>query len=436
MDAVTVGISVNIIFFLLLIIGVPVAFALALTGVVGIYWLVSPGVAFGILARDIFSQFSSYPLIAILTFVLMGYYVSAGGISKKLYDAFYVLLGRQRGGLSSATIAGCAAFGAICGSSIATAATMGKIAIPEMKKRNYADFLSTGSVATAGTLAVLIPPSNVFIVYAILTEQSIGKLFISGIIPGVILAAMLILTVSLICYIKPTCGPPGKQTTLGAKVKAISGLSEVFVLFALVMGGLVAGWFVPSQAGAIGTVGAFVIGLIKGVTWKEFLVESREGIQMAASVLLLITGAIIYGHFMTLTEIPLIIVDWVQKAHLSASFVLFIIGVFYFIGGCLMDSLGFTVLTVPTLFPVIVSLGVDPIWFGVFIVVLDEIGAITPPVGVNVYVVHQVSSAYGISLETVFKGAALFIPAMVIFIFILVLFPQIVLFLPGLVFPK
>lgn len=432
MDPVTVGVMANIIFFFLLLIGVPVAFSLALTGFLGTFWLVSPEVAFGLLIRDIFSQFSSYPLTAILFFVLMGYYVSAAGISRKLFDTFYVLFGRLRGGLCVATIGACAGFAAICGSSVATAATMGKLSLPEMKKRNYEGALSTGCVAAGGTLGPLIPPSNVFIVYGILTEQSIGKLFISGVIPGLIMTALLMLTVFLICYFNPTFGPPGEQTTWGAKVRALTGILEVVVLFTLVMVGLVAGWFVPSQAGAIGTVGALVIGLIRGMSWKKFIEESKDGLQTAASVLLLIAGAVIYGHFMALTEIPLIMVDWVQKAHLSPLLILGVIIVFYFIGGCLMDSLGFAVLTVPIVFPLILSVGIDPIWFGVIIVILTEIGTLTPPVGVNVYVIHQITPE--VPLETVFKGACYFLPAMFICILILILFPQLALFLPGLFF--
>lgn len=430
MDPVTVGVIANIFFFLLLFIGVPVAFSLALTGFFGTCWLVSPEVAFGLLTRDIFTQFSSYPLAAILFFVLMGYYVSAAGISKKLYDTFYVLFGRLRGGLCVATIGACAGFAAICGSSVATAATMGKLALPEMKKRNYENALACGCVTAGGTLGPLIPPSNVFIIYGILTEQSIGKLFISGIIPGLIMTALLVLTVVLICYFKPASGPPGDETTWKAKLRALGGMLEVVALFTLVMVGLVAGWFVPSQAGAIGVVGALVIGLIRGMTWKRFIEETKEGIQTAASVLLLITGAVIYGHFMALTEIPLIMIDWVQKARLSPVLILGVIIVFYFMGGCLMDSLGFVVLTVPIIFPLITSAGIDPIWFGVIIVILTEVGTLTPPVGVNVYVVHQIAPE--VPLETVFKGAIYFLPAMLICIGILILFPQVALFLPGL----
>lgn len=430
MDPITVGVIANIFFFLLLVIGVPVAFSLALTGFLGTCWLVSPQVAYGLLTRDIFTQFSSYPLTAILFFILMGYYVSAAGISKKLYDTFYVLFGRLRGGLCIATIGACAGFAAICGSSVATAATMGKIALPEMKRRNYEDALSTGCVAAGGTLGPLIPPSNVFIVYGILTEQSIGKLFISGIVPGLIMTALLMLTVALICYLKPASGPPGEETTWRAKIKAMGGMLEVVILFTLVMVGLIAGWFVPSQAGAIGTAGAIVIGLVRGMTWKRFVLETKDGMQTAASVLLLITGAVIYGHFMALTELPSMMVDWVQKAHLSPLLILCVIIAFYFVGGCLMDSLGFAVLTVPIVFPLITSVGIDPIWFGVTIVILTEVGTLTPPVGVNVYVIHQIAS--GPALETVFKGAIYFLPAMFICIVILILFPQVALFLPGL----
>ena len=430
-DLTLIGLIGVVLLVLCLASGLPVAFSMMLVGFVGNVWVASYDTAFSLLISDLFSQFTSYPLTAILFFVLMGYLVEASGVNEKIFRAFSVVCGSTKSGLGFATIASCAGFAAICGSSVATAATMGKICIPEMKKRGYDPTLAAGIAAAGGTLGPIIPPSNVFIVYGILAEQSIAKLFLTGIMPGLILAALMCLSLLFILRLRPALAVPGEKTSLASKLKAFISLFEVLLLFTFVVVGLVAGWFVPSQAGAMGIVGALAIGFLRGMTASRLVKATKEGVRVASGVMLLIAGAVIYGHFLGLTEIPTMLVEWVQRANLTRTQVLIFIILFYFVGGCIMDSLGFLILTMPVILPLVKSLNIDLIWFGTLIVLLTEIGTVTPPVGVNVYVVHQ--SQPDIPMERVFVGAIWFLPAMFLTIVLLILFPEIALFLPRVV---
>ena len=279
MSPATIGIIGIVVMIIMFLLGMPVAFAMALVGFVGFACLSGPGPAFSTLVRDVFEQFSSYPLSVIPMFILMGTFAYASGISRRLYDTGYAWVGQLRGGLTMATVLACSGFAAICGSTTATAATMGKIDLPEMKRYNYDDTLATGTVAAAGTLGILIPPSTIFIVYALLTEQSIGKLFVAGVLPGLLLTLLFILTVFLICLRNPSLGPAGPPTTWRHKLKAFGGLTETVVLFLFVIGGLFLGWFSPTQAGAMGAVGALLIGLARReLTWKGFVEAIKDGL--------------------------------------------------------------------------------------------------------------------------------------------------------------
>jgi C4-dicarboxylate transporter DctM subunit len=422
-----VGIGVLLIMFLL---RMPIAFAMALVGFAGFAYLATPGAALGILARDIFEQFSSYPLSVIPMFILMGSFAFAAGISRRLYDTAYTWVGQLRGGLTMATVLACAGFGAICGSSTATAATMGKIALPEMKRYGYDNTLATGTVAAAGTLGILIPPSTVLIVYGVLTEESIGKLFIAGVLPGILLSIFFALTVFLICLRNPALGPPGAPTSWRKKLGATTGIIETLVLFALVIGGLFAGWFSPTQAGAIGAAGALVIGLARReLNWRAFWEATKDGLQTSCMVLFIITGAIIFGHFMAISRIPFVLADWLGGLPLPTMGIVGVISFIFFIGGFFMDSMALIVLLIPILFPVLVSLNIDLIWFGVIVVLLGEMGVITPPVGVNVFVIKGI--APDVPLESIFKGIFPFLAALIICLLILMAFPQIATFLPS-----
>ncbi len=431
MDPVNVGIIGIILLVFLFLLRMPVAFAMAFIGFLGFSYLSSFQVGVKLLARDFFEQFSNFPLSAIPMFILMGSFAFASGIGKRLYDAAYTILGNLRGGLTMATVVACGFFAAICGSTAATAATIGKIALPEMKRYQYDDTIATGCLASAGTLGILIPPSTIFLVYGIITEQSIGKLFVAGIIPGILLTILFIITVGLICWHNPSCAPPGASTSLIEKGKALSGIFEALILFGLVIGGLFLGWFTPTQAGGIGAAGALVIGLVRRqLSWRVFIDSTKDGLRTSCMVLCVIAGATVFGHFMAVSTIPFILADWVEGLPLHPLAIMGVIIFIYLIGGCFMDAMALVVLTVPVIFPVVVRLGFDPIWFGVVIVLVSEMGVITPPVGVNVYVIKGIAPE--IPLETIFKGIFPFLIAILINAVILVLFPQIALVLPNL----
>ncbi len=430
MSPVIAGIAGIGLLILLFLLGMPVAFAMAFVGLVGFAYLADPGPALSILAQDIFEQFSSYPLSVIPMFILMGTFAFASGISRRLYETTYTWVGQLRGGLTMATVLACAGFAAICGSTAATAATMGKIALPEMKKYNYDDTLATGTVASAGTLGILIPPSTILIVYGILTEESIGKLFMAGVLPGLLLSLFFVATVVFLCLRNPAIGPPGAPTSWKEKVRATAGIIETMILFVLAIGGLFLGLFSPTQAGAIGAGGALIIGLARRqLSWRIFFEAGKEGLRTGCMVIFIITGAVIFGHFMAVSTIPFILADWLGRLPIHRMAVMGVIVFIYFIGGFFMDSMALVVVTIPIFFPVVMKLGFDPIWFGVIVVLVAEMGVITPPVGVNVFVIKGI--APDVPLETIFKGIFPFLAALIIVTIILVVFPQIATFLPS-----
>jgi C4-dicarboxylate transporter DctM subunit len=430
MSPVTVGIVGIGLLIVLFLIRFPVAFAMALVGVVGFAYLAGPGPALSILSQDIFEQFSSYPLTVIPMFILMGTFAFASGISKRLYQTAYTWVGQFRGGLTMATVFACAGFGAICGSSTATAATMGQIALPEMKKYKYDDTLATGTVAAAGTLGILIPPSTILIVYGIMTEESIGKLFIAGVLPGILLSIFFAATVALLCWRNPAIGPPGVPTSWKERLRATTGIIETLILFLLAIGGLFLGWFSPTQAGAIGAGGVLIIGLARRqLSWRKFFDAGKEGLRTSCMVLFIITGAVIFGHFMAVSTIPFVLAEWLGGLPIHPMAIMAVIIFIYFIGGFFMDSMGLIVVTIPIFFPIVGKLGFDPIWFGVIIVLVAEMGVITPPVGVNVFVIKGIVP--DVPLERIFKGISPFLAALIIATIILMIFPQIATYLPS-----
>jgi tripartite ATP-independent transporter DctM subunit len=432
MSPVTTGIVGIILLLLLFLLRMPVAFAMTFIGVTGFAYLTGPEPALGLLAQDIFETFSSYPLSVIPMFILMGSFAFASGISQRMYNTTYSWVGQLRGGLTIATVLACSGFAAICGSTAATAATMGKIALPEMKKYGYDDMLATGTVAAAGTLGILIPPSTILIVYGILTEESIGKLFVAGLFPGVVLSLLFVAVVAILCKRNPNLGPSGSSTTWKEKLQATKGIIEAVILFVLTIGGLFLGWFSPTQAGAIGAGGALLIGLLRRqLTWKSFFESGKDGLRTACMVLFIITGATVFGHFMAVTTIPFLLADWVSSLPIPTMAIMGVIIFIYFIGGFFMDSMALVVVTIPIFFPLVMKLGFDPIWFGVIIVLVAEMGVITPPVGVNVFVIKGI--APDIPLEIIFKGIIPFLIALILFTIILIIFPQIATYLPSLV---
>jgi tripartite ATP-independent transporter DctM subunit len=425
----SIGIVVLVIIFLL---RMPVGFTMAFVGLLGFCFVVSPDAGMNILARDFFDIFSSYSLTVIPMFTLMGCIAAESGMSRRLYDAGYVLFSKFPGGLALATVLGCAGFAAINGSTSATAAAMGKVCIPEMKRYKYNDSLATGIVAAAGTLGIMIPPSTIFIVYGILTEQSIGKLFMAGIFPGLLIAALLMATVAIICLRNPSLAPAAVASTFKEKMEALTGIIEMLVLFCFVILGLFFGWFSPTQAGAAGVAGSVLIGLItKQLTWAGFVNALKDTVRITCMVMVIVAGATVFGHFIAVTRIPMMLTEWVSALPLPPVAIMGIIIMIYIIGGCFMDSLALITLTIPIFYPAVIALGFDPIWFGVIIVLVTEIGVITPPVGLNVYVIKGI--APDVRLETIFKGIFPFLAALVVAAIILLAFPQIATFLPSLI---
>ncbi|MBN2809318.1 MAG: TRAP transporter large permease [Deltaproteobacteria bacterium] len=416
---------------LLLFARIPVGFAMAIVGFTGFVQLVNLDAALSLLARDVFSTFSSYGLTVIPLFIFMGQVSFHAGISRRLYDTAYAFIGHRPGGLAMATVGACTAFGAICGSSPATAATMGTVALPEMKRYNYSMELATGAVASGGSLGMLIPPSVVFIVYGIMTEQSIGKLFMAGILPGLLIAALFCLAIAYSCHRNPKLGPPGPAKSWPEKIASLKGTAETLLLFSLVMGGLFVGLFTPTEAGAIGALCGIGIALMgRNLTFAKLKISLFETTRTACMVMIIVTGAVIFGHFLAVTRIPFDLAGWVASLPLPRFIIMMVIIAVYLIGGCFIDALALILLTVPIFYPVILSLNYDPIWFGVIIVLVTQMGVISPPVGINVYVVKGVAPE--IPLETIFKGIIPFLVALVIGTLILIAIPQISLFLPGL----
>ncbi len=427
--------TTGIVGIVLLIIGLfsrmPVGFVMALLGLAGFSYVVNFEASLNLMARDVWDTFSGYGLTVIPLFVFMGQVAFQSGISRRLYHAAYVVLGHRRGGLAMATIGACAGFSAISGSTNATAATMATVTIPEMKRRKYDMALATGTVAAGGSLGILIPPSVIFIVYGILTEQSIGKLFAAGILPGILLCGLFFLTIYLRVRKHPELAPPGPKTTLKRKIKSFSGVLETLALFVMVMGGIFFGIFTPTEAAAVGAFLTLAIALARRqLSWQGFVQALSDTTRISCMVMVIVTGAVIFGHFMAITRVPFELASWVGTLPLPPSAIMGLIILVYLFGGCFMDALAMIMLTVPIFYPVVQSLGFDPIWFGVIIVLVTEMGVITPPVGVNVYVVHGV--AKDVPLETIFKGVFPMLLALMVCNLLLMLFPQIALFLPGL----
>ena len=437
MSPSTVGIIGILIMLVIFVTRMPVAYVMTLVGLGGFSYLISLDAGLNLLPRVFFDTFSSYELTTIPLFVLMGQLAFNSGISRRLYNTAYTFLGNTRGGLAMATVSACTAFGAVCGSSPATAATMATVGIPEMKRFNYSSELAAGSVASGGGLGMIMPPSVVLIIYGILTEQSIGALFVSGILPAIMLTLLFILSIYVTCLLNPDKGPRGERFSLVQRIRSLAGLADTVFIFAFVTAGLFFGFFTPTESAAVGVLAILLVSVVRRqLSWKAFVKSLNETLQTSCMILFLVAGAVVFGKFLAVTRIPFDLAAWVGAFDLPPFLIISIIILIYFLGGCFMDSLGLIMLTIPIFFPIITNLGYDPLWFGIIIVLVTEMGVITPPVGINVYVVYGVAQNMmtGITLESVFKGIVPFLFAVIAGIIILMIFPQIVLFLPNLVY--
>jgi tripartite ATP-independent transporter DctM subunit len=416
----------------MLLMKMPVGFVMALMGFLGIVYTISWDAALTMIGTDLWSTFSSYGLTVIPMFILMGQICFYSEVNERLYNSAYRWFGKVKGGLAITTVFACAGFAAICGSNTATAATMTAVALPEMKKYNYSPILTSGSIAAGSTLGVVIPPSVVLVVYGLYTGESIGKLFFGSFVPGVILAVIMALTVYIMCIVNPEWGPKGPKFGFIEKLKSLPDALDMIVLFGIIMYSLYAGLFTPSEAGAAGSVVALMISVARRkFTWKGFVGAVVDTLRISCMVFMLVAGAVIFGRFLAITRLPYVAAEWVAALPVPNWTILWSMLVIYIIGGCVMDALAFLLITVPIFAPVAAQMGYDPIWFGVMITVVTTMGAITPPVGINAYIVSGMSK--DIPLGTVFKGVMWFIPSYIITMILMEVFPALVTFFAGLV---
>jgi len=409
----------------------PIAFALMLVGFAGISYLTSLEAALPVAARTVYEVSAFYPYTVIPLFIVMGGFASSSGMTRELYGTFDKWFRKLPGGLAIATIGACAGFAAVSGSSVATAATMGTIAVPEMKRFNYHPRLATGSIAAGGTLGFLIPPSIGFIIYGMMTEQSIGRLLIAGMIPGLILAVAYIAIVVVMVKLNPSLAPTSPEpVSWKEKFIALTGIWEPLAIFLVVMGGIYLGFFTPTEAGAIGATVLFLVALIKRkLNWQNLAKSLQEAVRISVMVLFLVAGANVFSYFLALSMIPVKVAAWAGGLQVSPYMIHAIIVIIYLFLGCFLDAISMMVLTLPVIFPIILGLGFDPIWFGVIAVLMMEAGLITPPMGLNVFTVAGV--AKDVPVEEIFRGAFPFLLSIFAIVILITIFPKLALLLPS-----
>jgi C4-dicarboxylate transporter DctM subunit len=429
MSVATISILVIVLLFVFFLMGLEIGFSMALAGFIGFAAIVNVNAALNLVAKDIYYVLSSYGFTVIPMFVLMGQLGASGGIARNLYDSAYKFMGHIPGGLAIGTVAAATAFKAICGSSPATAATFATIAVPEMDRYGYDRRLSCGTVATVGTLGILIPPSVVLIIYGVLTETSIGRLFLAGIIPGLMVAFSFVVTLLGWSLLNPKLGPKGEKSTWKERFASIPPVIWVLVVFLLVVGGLMQGFFTPTEAGSVGTFAVLVLTLAKkDMDLKRFVKAVTDTLRIACMVMMLIAGATILGHFFAVTRTPFLVATWLESLQVDRNIVMLIIIAVYLIGGSFIEDLAFLILATPIFLPVVLKLGFDPVWFGIIISVVTMIGVILPPMAINAFVVAGVTKE---PISTVYGGIYPFVVGMFVCLLILLFFPQISLWLPS-----
>ncbi len=433
MSASLIGLIGIIILLIMLLIRIPVAFAMFFVGFIGTWILNGFNSAMGLLSSEAFTLGSSPELVVIPLFILMGNVASTTGMSRQLYDAAYAIIGSVRGGLASATVIGCGGFAALSGSSVASALTMGKVALGEMDRYKYDSRLSTGVVAAGGTLGILIPPSTGFVIYAILTEQSIGRLFLAGVLPGILLLFLFVIAITVMCWVKPELGPAGPKTTRSQKFRALVGAGPIVGIILLTIGGIYGGLFSPVEAAAVGAGAVILIGLVtRTIKPMQLWYAAKDSVVTTATVMLILIAAHMINPFLALSDIPLAVGQMFEALNLSTLGVLILMLLIYLVLGCFLEGFAMLVLTIPIFFPIVLQYGIDPIWFGVLVVLTLEMGLISPPVGINVFIVKSV--AKNVDLGTIFRGVLPFWLMMIVALAILIAFPQITLILPNTMF--
>jgi len=412
--------------------GMQIGFALFIVGLVGFSIVIGWSPALAMVGQISWESAQNYGFSVLPLFILMGNILNKARLSNDLYEASNAFLGHKRGGLAMATIVACGGFSAICGSSLATAATMGKVSIPSMRRFGYADSLAAGSVAAGGTLGILIPPSSVFVIYGILTQTDIGKLFVAGILPGILTIFLYCVAIWVVVTIKPSLGPPGEYVPWPQRWRTVSRIWAVATLFLIVVGGLYVGAFTPTEAAGVGAFGSYIFLVIRmGWSWSALRSATLETARATTAIFAMLIGAFVFSNFINVAGMSTLLGEWVRGMNLGPIELLTVIIIFYLFMGCIFESMSMILLTVPILFPIVLQAGIDPIWFGVIVVVVCEVGLITPPVGMNVYVLKGVFK--DIESATIFKGVFPFIGADCVRIILLVMFPAISLWLPTLI---
>ncbi len=432
MSEVAIGLLGLGVLIALFVTGLELAFAMLVVGFLGFAYIVSPEAALNLVAKDIFDSFESYSLTVVPLFILMGQLAFHAGIAKRLYDTANKFVGHISGGLAIATVAGCTVFGAICGSATATAATFAAVSIPEMDRFGYSRKFSAGLVAIAGTLGIMIPPSVPMIIFGILTQQSIGKLFVAGILPGVVIALLFIFIILGRCKINPLIAPKAERFAWKARFYSLWGVIWPLTIFVVVIGGLLRGFFTPTEAGSVGTFAILLLSLARrDLNMKAFITSITESLLTATMVLFLLAGSIVLGHFLAVTKIPMIASEWVVNLPLPPTMIMVLICLIYLIGGSFIDDLAFMILATPIFFPAVVKLGFDPIWFGIMITLTVMIGIVIPPVAICVFVVKNITKT---SFSDIYIGVYPFLIGMVGCAILLFIFPKLALFLPALLY--
>jgi tripartite ATP-independent transporter DctM subunit len=432
MNEIAAGLINLALLLVLFLTGIELGFAMAIMGFFGFVYLVNVQAAFNLLAKDFFDVFSSYGFTVIPLFVFMGQIAFNAGIARQLFAAAHRFMGHIPGGLAIATVAGATLFKAICGSSPATAATFASVAVPEMDRFGYDKRLSTGIVATVGTLGILIPPSVTLIVFGIITEQSIGKLFMAGLIPGLLIALFFVFIIVAWAKMNPAIAPRSPKFSWGERMQSLPAVFWPVLIFLVTVGGLLKGFFTPSEAGSIGTAAVLVLALIKRtLPWKMFIKSVDEALRTACMVIMLIAGSALLGHFIAITNIPTVAADWIASLPWPRTIIMIIISIFYLLGGSFIDDLAFMILATPIFYPAIQKLGYDPMWFGIMIGITVMVGVVIPPVAINVFVVKNITKT---PFSVIYAGVYPFLLALVFAGILLFIFPQIALWLPNMLY--
>jgi C4-dicarboxylate transporter, DctM subunit len=434
MSDVTIGVYGIILLLALFLTGLEMAYCMILVGFLGFTFLMSFSAASSLVVKDFFDNFTTYSYTVIPLFIVMGEFAANSNIAKRLYLGAHRWFGHIPGGLAMTTVVGATAFKAMCGSSLATVGTFSNLAMPEMDRYGYKKELSAGTIASVSTLGMILPPCTVLIIYGLQVEQSIGRLFLAGIVPALVIAFLFIAVIAGWVSLRPEIAPRAGKSTWKERLSVIPDALIVLIIFSIVIGGMITGFFSPTESGTIGTVAIFLLALVRREVNRDMIIRSLKGaLKTSIMTLMLIAGSAIFGHFLAITEIPMIAAKWAGSLAIPGAFIMLLIVAIYLVGGSIMDDLAFMVLATPIFFPTALELGYDPIWFGILICVTLMIGGLIPPVAIYVFILGNIT---GIPFKTIYKGVVPFLSALVLALIILFVFPQLALWLPDLMMGK